>query len=184
VTRVALVLALAAWDEIGPRPGDRVEHGGVVPPELAERLAALGLVVVTQPAFVRDRGDRYLREVDPDDVAHLYPCGRLLAAGVGVGGSTDAPFGDPDPWRAIATAIDRRTAAGHVLGPYDRVPPRRALDLFLGALDDPAGPPRRPAAGAPADLCLLAVSVAEALAAPSADHVRATIASGRLLTLR
>jgi len=38
VTRVQLLLALAAWDEAGARPGDRVEHGSVVPAESVARL--------------------------------------------------------------------------------------------------------------------------------------------------
>lgn len=184
VTRVGLVLALAAWEEVGVVAGDRVEHGGVVVPEAAERLAELGLVVVTQPSFVRDRGDRFLRDVDADDIDHLYPCGRLLDAGVGVGGSTDAPFGDPDPWRAIGTAIDRRTRDGRVLGADDRVAPMRALELFLGDLDAPAGPPRRIAVGAPADLCLLQVPLADALRRPSSDAVRTVLCDGAVIVDR
>src|SRR6185295_16028369 len=34
VTRTALVLTLAAFDEVGSVAGDRIEHGAVVPPEL------------------------------------------------------------------------------------------------------------------------------------------------------
>ncbi len=39
VTRTSLVLALAAWDAAGPRTGDRIEHGSIVPAErpLADR---------------------------------------------------------------------------------------------------------------------------------------------------
>src|SRR5439155_4287942 len=109
VTRVALALAIAAFDTARSRPGDRSEHGPVVPPGMAARLADLGLTVVTQPDFIRERGDDYLADVDPADVDHLYPCASLIAAGVPVGGGTDAPFGHPDPWRAIAAAVTRAT---------------------------------------------------------------------------
>src|SRR5207237_153998 len=104
VTHVALLLALAAWDEAGARPGDRLEHGAVVHPAEAVRIAAHGLTVVTQPAFVAERGDDYLADVEPDDRPHLWPCAGLLRAGIAVGGSTDAPFGPADPWQAIAAA--------------------------------------------------------------------------------
>ena len=30
-SRVALVLAVAAWEEVGAEPGDRIEHGAVIP---------------------------------------------------------------------------------------------------------------------------------------------------------
>src|SRR5881628_2579258 len=62
VTRVALALAIAALDTAGSRPGDRIEHGAVVPPDMAARLADLGLTVVTQPNFIRERGDDYLAD--------------------------------------------------------------------------------------------------------------------------
>ena len=61
-----------------------------------------------------------------------------------------------------------------MLGADERIPARRALDLFLAPLDDPAGPPRRVAVGAPADLCLLAEPLDVALADPAAVTRRAT----------
>jgi predicted amidohydrolase YtcJ len=180
VTRVELVLALAAWDEVGARPGDRVEHAAVAPLELVAALARHGLTVVTQPSFVAERGDQYLAEVEPDDRPHLWRCGSLLDAGITVAASSDAPFGDPDPWRAIAAARDRTTPSGRLLGRGERIPAARALDLYLAPLDQPAGPPRRVVPGAPADLCLLALPLARALEDPSAGHVVATVHGGRL----
>jgi predicted amidohydrolase YtcJ len=182
VTRVGLLLALAAWDEAGPRAGDRIEHGAVVHPAEAQRIAAHGLTVVTQPAFVAERGDDYLADVEADDRPHLWPCAGLLRAGIAVGGSTDAPFGPADPWRAIAAAITRRTPTGRILGADERLDARRALDLFLGPPGAPGGPPRRIAPGTPADLCLLAVPLEDALRAPAASLVAATIRAGYLTT--
>lgn len=178
VTRVALVLALIAWDAAGSIDGDRIEHGAVIPAELMATIAGLGLVVVTQPAFVRTRGDMYLDRVDPDDRPHLYRCGTLIEAGVGVGMSTDAPYGPADPWVAIAAAADRCTASGAVLGEAERVSARRALDGFLSDPDAPGGPPRRVAPGAPADLCLLDAPLDQVLDDPSSRHVVATWIAG------
>ncbi|MGH9111667.1 MAG: amidohydrolase family protein [Acidimicrobiales bacterium] len=178
VTRTALVLAIAALDATGALIGDRIEHGSVVPPELRKLVASLGLVVVTQPNFVAERGDRYLAEVDPDDQPHLYPCRSLIEAGIGVGGGTDAPFGDPDPWHAITAAIERRTAGGASLGLREAVSPERALALFLTAPDDPGGAPRLIRPGAPADLCLLDASLSQVLESPSSDRVALTVHAG------
>jgi predicted amidohydrolase YtcJ len=182
VTRVGLLLALAAWDDTGARTGDRIEHGAVVHPEEAVRIAAHGLTVVTQPAFVAERGDDYLTDVDPDDRPYLWPCASLLGAGIPVGGSTDAPFGPADPWQAIAAAMTRRTPSGQILGEDERLGARRALDLFLGPPGAPGGPSRRIAPGAPADLCLLAAPLKDALRSPSAELVVATIRAGKLTT--
>ena len=76
------------------------------------RLHDLGVVVVTQPGFVLDRGDRYLREVAKDEHADPWRCDTLVEAGVGVSAGSDAPYGDPDPWRSIAAAVDRRARSG------------------------------------------------------------------------
>ena len=178
VTRTALALTLAALDAGGAIIGDRIEHGSVVPPELRRLVASLRLVVVTQPNFVAERGDRYLAEVDADDQPHLYPCRSLLDAGIGVGGGTDAPFGDPDPWLAIRAAVERRTAGGAPLGLREAVSPERALALFLTPPDDPGGEVRRVRPGAPADLCLLDASLSLVLEEPSSDHVALTVHAG------
>jgi predicted amidohydrolase YtcJ len=178
VTRPGLAAALAAWDEAGVLPGDRVEHGSVVPPDLRARVAGRGLAVVTQPGFVLERGDRYLAEVHPGDLPHLYPCRSLMEAGIPVGGGTDAPFGHPDPWRAIATAIERRTSEGAPLGVREAVSPERALALFLTPPDSPGGRPRRVEVGVPADLCLLDAPLSRVLEAPSSAHVALTVHGG------
>jgi predicted amidohydrolase YtcJ len=178
VTAAELALSLAAFDAAGAAPGDRIEHGGVIPFEAFGRLRALGLTVVTQPAFVRERGDRYLAEVDPAEQPDLYRCASLIGAGVPVAASSDAPYASPDPWVGMATASDRRTMTGRALGLDERVSPAGALKLYLGAADAPAGPLRRLDVGAPADLCLLATPLADALRAPTAQLVRATFIDG------
>ena len=179
VTRTALVLALAAWQEAGAAPGDRIEHGSVVPPEVVPDIARLGLSVVTQPSFVSERGDEYLVEVDQDDLPHLYPCASLRAAGIEVAGSTDAPYTDIDPWSAMRAAVSRTTREGRVLGGDEAVPSAVAIELFLGRPDRPGGPPRRVAVGEPADLCLLAVPLVEAQRRLRADDVRWVCGAGR-----
>ena len=181
VTAAALVLALAAWETAGSVAGDRVEHGAVVPPALRDLLASTPLTVVTQPNFVAERGDEYLADVDVDERPHLYPCAGLLRAGIRVGGSTDAPFGDPDPWRAMAAAVERRARSGTPVGLDEAVSPRRAVELFTTHHTDPGGPARRVAVGEPADLCLLATGMREALDDLSAVEVRATVIEGTVV---
>jgi predicted amidohydrolase YtcJ len=178
VTRVQLVVTLAAFGDAGTLPGDRIEHAAVVPPELVPTIAALRLTVVTQPNFVAERGDAYLAEVDPDDLDCLYPCASLQAVGIAVAAGTDAPFGHPDPWPAVRAAIERRTASGRRLGAAERVPPGEALGLFLGSARHP-GLRRTVRPASPADLCLLRVPLAVALAEPKADLVAATFIGGR-----
>jgi predicted amidohydrolase YtcJ len=174
VTRESLVLALAVLGEAGTLPGDRIEHAAVAGPELLPLLASLGIVVVTQPGFVAERGARYRQDVPEADHADLYRYASLLDAGIRAVPSSDAPFATEDPWRVIAAAATRD------LAPAERVTTRQALDGLLTPLDDPGGAPRRITVGAPADLCLLHVPLAEALSAPDAALVAAAICDGRL----
>jgi len=176
VTRVALILTLAAFEEVGVVRGDRIEHGAVVPLDAAATLAHRQITIVTQPNFVAERGDEYLDEVDAHDLPDLWRCASLLDAGISVAAGTDAPFGDPDPWRAIAAAATRRTPSGRALGLDERITARRALEMFLTPLDDPGGHPRQIEIGAPAALCLLTVPLAVALDDPSSANVALTLA--------
>ncbi|HKA02962.1 MAG TPA: amidohydrolase family protein [Acidimicrobiales bacterium] len=180
VTRAQLLLTLAALDAGGTVPGDRIEHASVVPTESIADIRRLGAVVVTQPNFVTERGDEYLAAVEPDDIPHLYRCATLLAAGIPVAAGTDAPFGRPDPWAAMRAAVHRRAASGAALGAGEAVPPRRALELFLGRPSAPAAP-RVLAPGRPADLCVLRAPLRAALNELDADLVAATVIGGEVV---
>ena len=181
VTASELALTLAAFETAGARPGDRIEHGGVIPQDAVAAIRTLGLTVVTQPAFIRERGDRYAAEVEPAEQGDLYRCASLLTAGVPVAASSDAPYASADPWQGVATAVRRESAGGLTLGAGERVTPAAALSLYLGALAAPGGPPRRVEAGAAADLCLLDAPLREVLDAPSAERVRATLLGGEVV---
>jgi predicted amidohydrolase YtcJ len=179
VTAGELALTVAAFEAAGGKAGDRIEHGGVIPAAAIGAIRALGLTVVTQPAFVAERGDRYLAEVEPAEQPDLYRCASLQAAGVPVASSSDAPYASSDPWAGMAAAMRRRTCAGAVLGESERVDAMTALAMYLGTAGDPGGPPRRVEVGAPADVCLLKAALAEALTVPSAEFVRATFICGQ-----
>jgi predicted amidohydrolase YtcJ len=183
VTAAELALTLAAFETAGARPGDRIEHGGLIPLEAIGALVELGLTVVTQPAFVHERGDRYLAEVDPAEQDDLYRCASLIAAGVPLAASSDAPYAKPDPWAGIAAAVRRRTRAGRPIGVGERIDPATALDLYLADPRAPGRAPRRVAPGVPADLCLLDRPLNQALADPGRQRVRATLVDGAIVHL-
>lgn len=155
VTRTDLVFALSALREAGSVAGDRIEHAAIVPPELLAQIKALGLTVVTQPNFIAERGDAYLRDVAVDDQAWLYRLRGFLDAGVPLAAGSDAPYGDIDPWAAMQAAVTRRTRDGQCIGAIEALTPEQALALFTTDLSAPGGTPCRIEVNAPADLCLL-----------------------------
>ena len=177
VTHAQLVVALAALRAAGVHPCDRIEHAAVVADDMIADLLDLGVTVVTQPNFVAERGEHYLRDVPVEDQPHLWRLASLLRAGIPVAASTDAPFGGMDPWAAMRAAVQRTTAGGEVLGPDERVSADEALRLFLGHPDHPSVP-RTVEVGQPGDLIVLTPTAAvETLAS---DMVAATIVGGRL----
>jgi predicted amidohydrolase YtcJ len=182
VTREALVYLLAALDETGARPGDRIEHAALVPAELLPRIAELGLRIVTQPGFLTDRGDDYLRDLQRVDHPDLYRLRSLTEAGIPCSPSSDAPYGPVDPWRVMGAAVGRRTRAGLTVGPAERVSGRAALAGYLSPALDPGGTARHVRTGMAADVVLLHSPLADVLRRPSAAFVRATIIGGTLVT--
>lgn len=180
VSEVELVFALALFETVGSTRGDRIEHASVASDELVARIAALGLQVCVQPHFIAERGDDYLRDVEPRHHAELYRLRAFADAGVVLAGGSDAPYGLPDPWTAMAAAVKRRTPSGTVIQAGEALTPEEALALYLA---DPAdlSRQRRIEVGAPADLCLLDRPWAEARRAFSAERVRATWISGRVV---
>jgi predicted amidohydrolase YtcJ len=181
VTRASLVLALAVLAELGIVAGDRIEHAAVAPPDTVAAMASLGVTVVTQPSLLRTRGASYLDEVDLHDQRWLWPLGSLLDAGVPVGLSSDAPYGELDPWLSVAAAVDRETSDDRVVGSSERVGAWQALRGFLTSPEDPGGAERTVAPGERADLALLDQPLAAALAAPADVRVAMTAIGGRVV---
>ncbi len=179
VTEVELVFALAAIEQAGAISGDRIEHASVTPPHLLDTLAKLNLTVVTQPNFIVERGDAYLRDLPGQEHDWLYRSRGFKEHSIQLAGGTDAPFGSADPWIAIRSAVDRRTAGGRTLGPAEALCPEQAVELFLGDAEHPSVP-RRIDAGTVADLCLLDLPWKEARTTLSSSMVCATIIAGTL----
>ncbi|MEV5846953.1 amidohydrolase family protein [Streptomyces sp. NPDC051985] len=180
VTAVSLALLLAALEEAGVLPGDRIEHAAVVPAEAVSVVRRLGLSVVTQPGFLADRGDAFLDGTPPHEHADLYRCASFLRAGVPVALSSDAPYGPLDPWSVIRAATTRRVPGGRTANPAERLTAAEALAAYLAPPHSPGARPPQLVPGVAADLVLLAVPPAEALSDPSADLVRLTVIGGRV----
>jgi hypothetical protein len=173
VTRVPLVLTLAALDAAGRPPDDRIEHGAVIPAESLPDLR--GLTIVTQPHFVAERGEQYLSDVTPDDLPYLWRLRSLVDAGVSVAGGSDAPFGNQDVWAILRAAVRRPP----LFRPEEAVSPVQALSLFLG---EPSWPSRQRfvATGQPADVVLLRAGPLEALDSLASDLVAVTFVDGEV----
>jgi predicted amidohydrolase YtcJ len=184
VTRTELVYALSALEEAGVYPGDRIEHASIAPDEVLPQMRRLGVTVVTQHGFIFGRGEQYLQDVEPMDQPWLYRGRGFLDAGIPLAGSTDAPYGSPDPWLAMHAACNRATDAGRFIGAQEKLTPEQALALFSADPLAPGAAVTPLAVGDDADLCLLDKNWASARQQLSSAAVAVTMLAGELVYQR
>ncbi|MBW1801020.1 MAG: amidohydrolase [Deltaproteobacteria bacterium] len=123
-------IALALQKEPKKNHRHRIEHCSVCPTHLAKKIASLGIVVVSQPAFIFYNGDRYLKTVPEHRLKHLYPMRSLMNEGVTVAGSSDCPIVPPDPLIGISAAVTRKAQTSDVVVPDQGITAYDALRLF------------------------------------------------------
>ena len=104
---------------------DRIEHCALALPEQLDRIARLGIKVVTQPSFVTRRAQKYREQLSSTEQEWLWPLASLLRRGIGVTLSSDAPTVPADPAEWIAAATGRH------LAPTERIDPDTARRLCM-----------------------------------------------------
>ena len=150
VTRTELMLTLAALDMAGPVYGDRIEHSAIADDAAIEWMSKLGVIVVTQPNFIAEREQAYVKDVPQDEHKNLWRLKSFADAGLKMAAGSDAPFGDPNPWAAMAAAAARPSGFEG-----ESVSPEMALELYTKPSTDAGGAARQIEVGAMADMCLL-----------------------------
>ena len=100
-------------------------------PDQVERLARMGMTVVTQPLFIDDFGDPLLEGLaGTEGLGDYFRMRSLLVAGVPVVGSSDRPVAAGSPLRGIQEMVERTTADGAVFGADERLTPLEALASY------------------------------------------------------
>jgi predicted amidohydrolase YtcJ len=84
----------------------RIEHVSLAPPDIVESLAKLKLIAVVQPRFVVS--DWWAGQRLGERVRYLYPFRTMLARGVRMAFSTDAPVEPANPWLTVQAAENNR----------------------------------------------------------------------------
>jgi predicted amidohydrolase YtcJ len=115
--------AMARAQRDFPREGirHRIEHCGILPPDLRQRVKAQGIVPAMQPAFFWEFGDGYIANYGQHRADTMFPAKSLTELGVIVAGSSDAPVTNHAPLFGIQQALTRATMDGQVCGPDERV---------------------------------------------------------------
>lgn len=149
---------------------DRLEHVALSLSEQVWSIARSGAGVVSQPAFLVERADKYRQALTKTEQAWLYRVGSLVRAGVIVAASSDAPVSAATPLVSLAAAVDRSLG-----DTAERVDPTRALELVTRAAGAVGSSSRGMLdVGAPADFAVLDHDPTSGDA-----HVLATFIAGR-----
>ncbi|PLW69180.1 amidohydrolase family protein [Pseudohalioglobus lutimaris] len=181
VTRTELIFALSSLIAAGKFPGDRIEHASVTPDEALPLMQQAGVAVVTQFGFIRERGDQYLDDVEPEYQQLLYRGQSFLGAGVPLAGSSDAPYGSHDPWFVMRAAVERTTASGRRVAAKEVLSPEQALALFTTDPRKPGSGTLVVEQGVVADFCLLDRPWISARGRLDCADVLATVRGGELI---
>jgi len=130
---IALVLdayeaALDAYPRADHR--HRIEHCGILRPDLIARIAQRSVVVVPQPVFITEYGDSFIRHLGPERAALTYPLRSLLDANIPVVFSSDCPVSAFEPLKSIQVSVTERTGSGAPYAPSEAITVMEALRAY------------------------------------------------------
>jgi len=112
-----------------PNALHRIEHCTVVGDEMIKQMAQLGIVIVTQPEFIRNWDQGFISALG-ERSKRCMPFRSWIEAGVAVGFGSDQPVVPGDPIIGWREAVTRMHKGGSVVGLEERLDPLTALKCF------------------------------------------------------
>ncbi len=115
-----------------PRPDarHRIEHCGILRPDLIERLRAGNVLAVSQPIFITEYGDGFIRHLGHERIQLTYPFRSLLDAGVRLVFSSDCPVSAYAPLKSVQVAVTEVTGSGTPYAPQEAISVAEALRCY------------------------------------------------------
>ncbi|MGM0420865.1 MAG: amidohydrolase [Bacillota bacterium] len=127
------------------RPSIRVEHAAMPSSKALEQAARNGIAFVSQPIFLFAEIESYLNNLGAERTRTTYPFRSILAAGVNLAFSSDAPataWAKPaDPFTALKSAVSRQAYDGTDTGQAERIDLATAIRLYTKKAANIAGIP-------------------------------------------
>ena len=136
-------------------------HADLIPPDLQDRAAALGLQIALQPPFLdwaQEPGD-YLERILGDRAREILPLRSLLDRGILLSAGSDAPCTLPDPIQSIHACCNHPD-------PAQRLTPLEALKLHTSWAAKASFDEGKHGSLVPGAVCDLAVLEQDPLALP------------------
>jgi predicted amidohydrolase YtcJ len=111
----------------------RIEHCGILRPDLIDRIAAMKVLAVSQPIFITEYGDGFIRHLGMNRVQLTYPFRSLLDAGITLVFSSDCPVSSFEPLKSIEVSVTERTGTGKSYALEEAITVDEALPLYTVA---------------------------------------------------
>jgi predicted amidohydrolase YtcJ len=111
----------------------RLEHCGVLRPDLIQRIKEMGVVPVGQPPFINEFGDGFLHHLGRERAQLTYALKTVLDAGIHLAASSDSPVSSYQPLLGIKACVTERTASGADFAPGERISVEQAIALYTSS---------------------------------------------------
>jgi predicted amidohydrolase YtcJ len=123
--------ALSAYPRADHR--HRIEHCGICRPDIIDRIARLQVVPVSQPVFIIEYGDGFIRHLGLERVQLTYPFRSFLEKGIRLVFSSDCPVSHFAPMKSIQAAVTERTGSGASYALEEAVTVEEAIEMYTVA---------------------------------------------------
>jgi predicted amidohydrolase YtcJ len=111
----------------------RLEHCTVVNREILKRMKKMKLLAVPFGSYIHHHGEKMIPYYGPERIEMMFAHRSFLDYGISVSGSSDNPCGPYQPLLAIQSCVTRKSAAGEVLAPGQRITVEEAIYLYTMA---------------------------------------------------
>ncbi|MCO5177007.1 MAG: amidohydrolase [Thermomicrobiales bacterium] len=111
----------------------RIEHCGICRPDILDRIQRLGVIPVTQPVFILEYGDGFIRHLGMERIQLTYPFRSFLERGIPLVFSSDCPVSSYVPMKSIQAAVTERTGTGQSYALEEAVTVEEALEMYTVA---------------------------------------------------
>ncbi len=108
----------------------RIEHCGICRPDIIDRIARMGVVPVSQPVFIIEYGDGFIRHLGLERAQLTYPFRAFLDQDVPLVFSSDCPVSHFAPLKSIQAAVTERTGSGASYALEEAVTVEEALHMY------------------------------------------------------
>ncbi len=107
----------------------RIEHCAIIDLKILERIKKMGIIPVSQPAFLYYFGDGYIQNYG-SRTDYMFACRSYKESGIISAASSDCPVSSPDPLIGIHTAVNRESMEGKIVGSKQKVNIMDAIRMY------------------------------------------------------